>query len=351
MATYLKFELCLAHPMSDLKPFIAKLAKNINLTLNESQNAFDIMMSDQSTLTQIGGVLMALRVKGETVDEISGATLALRSKMITIAAPEDAVDIVGTGGDDHGTFNISTTVAFVVAGCGIPVAKHGNRGISSKCGAADVLLALGINIDIGPEKISECIQEANIGFLFAPHHHPAMRFVGPSRQELGIRTIFNILGPLCNPAGVKRQLIGVYSKHLVEPIANVLRELGSKHLWVVHGNDGMDEITTTGSTFVAELCNGIIKTFEISPSDFDLPLSNHTDLKGSSAVNNAEALKNILKGEENAYRNIVLMNAAAALVVSGKTNTIKQGINLAIESIATGAAMDSLNKLIKISGR
>ena len=232
--------------MPDLKSIVAKLANKENLTSTESQSAFDIIMSGEATPTQIGGILMALRVKGETVEEISGAVQSLRSKMTTVSAPENAIDIVGTGGDGHGTYNISTTVAFVVAGCGVPVAKHGNRNVSSKSGAADVLTKLGVKIDISSDKISECIHEAGIGFLFAPQHHPAMRFVGPSRQELGTRTIFNVLGPLCNPAGVKKQLIGVYSKHLVEPVANVLKELGSKHLWVVHGADGMDEITTTG---------------------------------------------------------------------------------------------------------
>lgn len=335
--------------MPDLKPFIAKLASKENLTRNESQSAFDIIMSGNATPAQIGGILLALRIKGETVEEISGAVQSLRSKMSPVSAPADAIDIVGTGGDGHGTYNISTTVAFVVAGCGVPVAKHGNRNVSSKSGAADVLSALGVKLDIEPEQISKCIHEAKIGFLFAPQHHPAMRFVGPTRQELGVRTIFNVLGPLCNPAGVKRQLIGVYSKHLVEPVANVLKELGSKHLWVVHGADGMDEITTTGTTFVAELKNDNIKTFEVSPTDVGLNLESITDLKGEDAQKNANALKDVLRGEQNAYRDIVLMNSGAALTVSGLADSFEQGINLASKSIDDGLALKSLNKLIEVS--
>ena len=335
--------------MPDLKPFIAKLASKENLTRNESQSAFDIIMSGNATPAQIGGILLALRIKGETVEEISGAVQSLRSKMSPVSAPADAIDIVGTGGDGHGTYNISTTVAFVVAGCGVPVAKHGNRNVSSKSGAADVLSALGVKLDIEPEQISKCIHEAKIGFLFAPQHHPAMRFVGPTRQELGVRTIFNVLGPLCNPAGVKRQLIGVYSKHLVEPVANVLKELGSKHLWVVHGADGMDEITTTGTTFVAELKNDNIKTFEVSPTDVGLNLVSITDLKGEDAQKNANALKDVLRGEQNAYRDIVLMNSGAALTVSGLADSFEQGINLASKSIDDGLALKSLNKLIEVS--
>ena len=335
--------------MPDLKSIVAKLANKENLTSFESQSAFDIIMSGEATPTQIGGILMALRVKGETVEEISGAVQSLRSKMTTVSAPENAIDIVGTGGDGHGTYNISTTVAFVVAGCGIPVAKHGNRNVSSKCGAADVLTKLGVKIDISSDKISECIQEAGIGFLFAPQHHPAMRFVGPSRQELGTRTIFNVLGPLCNPAGVKRQLIGVYSEHLVEPVANVLKELGSKHLWVVHGTDGMDEITTTGTTFVAELCDNEIRTFEISPTKVGLNTVDISDLKGEDADKNAEALRRILEGEKNAYRDIVLMNAGAALIVADQANSLEHGVKLAADAIDNESALNCLNNLIETS--
>ena len=335
--------------MPDLKPIIAKLANHDDLIRSESKTAFDVIMSGDATPTQIGGILLALRVKGETVEEISGAVQSLRSKMTTVSAPDEAIDIVGTGGDGHGTYNISTTVAFVVAGCGIPVAKHGNRNVSSKSGAADVLTALGVKLDLNPDQVSKCIHEAKIGFLFAPQFHPAMRFVGPSRQELGIRTIFNVLGPLCNPAGVKRQLIGVYSKHLVEPVANVLRELGSKHLWVVHGTDGMDEITTTGSTFVAELCNESIRTFEISPSDVDIATAKIDDLKGEDASQNAEALRGVLQGDKNAYRDIVLMNAGAGLVISGQANSFQEGVELATKSIDSESALNCLNKLVEVS--
>ncbi len=249
--------------MTGLKPYIAKVAARQALTRDEASDAFDILMSGEASPAQIGGFLMALRVRGETVPEIAGAVATMRAKMLTVEAPADAVDIVGTGGDGTGTYNISTLASLIVAGAGVPVAKHGNRALSSKSGAADSLSALGVKLDIDPEAISRCIAEAGIGFMFAQQHHSAMRHVGPARVELGTRTIFNLLGPLSNPAGVKRQLLGVFSPEWVQPLAEVLRDLGATSVWVVHGS-GLDEITTTGPTQVAALENGEIRSFELT---------------------------------------------------------------------------------------
>src|SRR5499426_3037267 len=251
----------------DFKALIAKVATGATLTREEAAGAFDRMMSGEATPSQMGGLLMALRVRGETVDEITGAVTTMRSKMLGVKAPPGAVDVVGTGGDASGSFNISTCAAFIVAGAGIPVAKHGNRALSSKSGAADVLQALGVKIDLDASHVGTCIRDAGIGFMFAPAHHPAMKNVGPTRVELGTRTIFNLLGPLSNPAGVKRQMVGVFSRQWIEPLANVLRNLGSESAWVVHGSDGLDEITSAGSTYVAALENGGVRTFEIMPED------------------------------------------------------------------------------------
>src|SRR4051812_48755629 len=248
-----------------MKAFLAKTAARMPLTREEAEAAFNIIMSGEATPTQIGGFLMALRVRGETVDEIAGAVAAMRGKMTPVAAPEGAIDVVGTGGDASGTYNISTCSAFVVAGAGVPVAKHGNRALSSKSGSADVLGQLGVKIDLKPEEIATCIQEAGIGFMFAPNHHSAMRHVGPSRVELGTRTVFNLLGPLSNPAGVKRQVIGVFARSWIEPMAEVLGNLGSERVWVAHGEGGFDEITPTGTTWVAEFRDGVVRTFEITP--------------------------------------------------------------------------------------
>lgn len=334
--------------MSDFKHFIARAASGTPLTHHEAKNAFDIMMSGDATPSQIGGFLMALRVRGETIDEISGAVETMRAKMLTVNAPHDAIDIVGTGGDGSGSYNVSTATAFVVAGAGVTVAKHGNRALSSKSGAADTLMALGINLEIDAATIGQCIKEAGIGFMFAPMHHSAMKHVGPSRVELGTRTIFNLLGPMSNPAGVKRQLLGVYAPEWVEPLAEAMRELGSDHVWVVHGQ-GLDEITTTGSTQVAELKDGKITNFEINPSDVGLNTATMDDLKGGDAEHNAEALRHILKGEKNAYRDITLLNAAASLIVAGKADDLKTGFDIASHSIDSGAAMNSLEALISVS--
>src|SRR6186997_412797 len=279
--------------MVDLKALIAQVATGAALSREESSGAFDRMMSGEATPSQMGALLMGLRVRGETVDEITGAVSAMRAKMLRVSAPANAIDVVGTGGDASGSYNISTCAAFIVAGAGIPVAKHGNRALSSRSGAADVLGALGVKIDLGPEAISRCIEEAGIGFMFAPSHHPAMKHVGPTRVELGTRTIFNLLGPLSNPANVKRQMVGVFSKQWVEPLAHVLKNLGSEAVWVVHGSDGLDEITTAGATSVAALEDGKVTTFEIKPEDVGLAVSKPEQLRGADADSNAAALKEV----------------------------------------------------------
>ena len=262
------------------------------------------MMSGEATPSQMGGLLMALRVRGETVDEITGAVTTMRAKMLGVKAPPDAVDVVGTGGDASGSFNISTCAAFIVAGAGVPVAKHGNRALSSKSGAADVLQALGVKIELDADQVGICIRDAGIGFMFAPAHHPAMKNVGPTRVELGTRTIFNLLGPLSNPASVKRQMIGTFSKQWVEPMAQVLKNLGSESIWVVHGSDGLDEITTAGPTSVAALENGKIRTFEVTPEDAGLSRSKPEALRGGDAEQNAKALLDVLKGKPGAFRDV-----------------------------------------------
>ncbi|MFC4625274.1 anthranilate phosphoribosyltransferase [Daeguia caeni] len=334
--------------MADMKPYIAKAASGVPLSREDAEAAFDIMMSGQATPSQIGGFLMALRVRGETVPEIVGAVASMRSRMLPVNAPENAIDIVGTGGDQSGSYNVSTCAAMVVAGAGVPVAKHGNRALSSRSGAADTLAALGINIEADAETISRCISETGLGFMFAPMHHSAMRHVGPSRVELGTRTIFNLLGPLSNPASVKRQLVGVYSPEWVEPVAHVLKDLGSVAAWVVHG-DGLDEMTTTGATKIAALENGKVRLFEITPEEVGLARVEPQALKGGDAAENAVALRAVLDGAKNAYRDIVLLNAGAALVIADKAQDIRQGIELAAQSIDTGAALTVLQKLIAVS--
>ena len=334
--------------MADLKPYITKAASGTPLSFEDSKAAFDIMMTGQATPSQIGGFLMALRVRGETVPEISGAVASMRSRMLPVTAPQDAIDIVGTGGDQSGSYNVSSCSAFVVAGAGVPVAKHGNRALSSKSGAADALAALGVNIEVGADTIGRSISEAGLGFMFAPTHHSAMRHVGPSRVELGTRTIFNLLGPLSNPAGVKRQLVGVFSAEWVEPLAQVLKELGSETAWVVYG-DGLDEMTTAGTTKIAALENGAIRTFEIEPEDVGLRRVDMSELKGGEAEVNAKALLGVLSGEQNAYRDIVLLNSAAALVIAGKAKDLQDGITLAAQSIDSGSALAVLQKVIAVS--
>jgi anthranilate phosphoribosyltransferase len=335
--------------MDDLKPFISKVASGAALSREEAAEAFNVMMSGEATPSQMGGLLMALRVRGETVDEITGAVTVMRAKMLRVNAPANAIDVVGTGGDASGSYNISTCAAFIVAGCGIPVAKHGNRALSSRSGAADVLTALGVRIDLNPEAIARCIADAGIGFMFAPAHHPAMKHVGPTRVELGTRTIFNLLGPLSNPASVKRQMVGVFSRHWVEPLAQVLRNLGCERALVVHGSDGLDEITTSGPTTVASLENGTIKTFDISPEDVGLPRAAPEDLRGGDADANAAALMAVLKGQKGPFRDVALFNAAAALVVAGAARTFEEGLALARKSVDSGEAEGRLDRLIAVS--
>ncbi len=332
--------------MADFKGFINKVAGGAALTREEARAAFDVMMSGEATPSQIGGFLMALRVRGETVEEIAGAVETMRAKMLRVEAPIGAIDIVGTGGDATGSLNISTASAFVVAGAGVPVAKHGNRALSSKSGAADVLTALGVKIDVPPETIGRAISEIGVGFMFAPAHHAAMRHVGPSRVELGTRTIFNLLGPLSNPAGVSRQLVGVFSRAWVEPIARALGELGSDTALVVHGSDGMDEITTAGRSYVARLKHGEVTNFEIDPEDAGVAVHPPGAVAGGNAEENAAALRRLLDGAPGAYRDTVLMNAGAALMVAGSAATLKEGAALAAEAIDTGRAGTVLDRLV-----
>jgi anthranilate phosphoribosyltransferase len=333
----------------DFKALIAKVATGASMTREEAASAFDRMMSGEATPSQMGGLLMAMRVRGESVDEITGAVTTMRAKMLGVKAPPGAIDVVGTGGDASGSYNISTCAAFIVAGCGVPVAKHGNRALSSRSGAADVLQALGVKIDLAPREVARCIGEAGIGFMFAPAHHPAMKNVGPTRVELGTRTIFNLLGPLSNPAGVKRQMIGTFSKHWIEPMAQVLKNLGSESIWVVHGSDGLDEITTAGPTSVAALENGKVRTFEITPEDAGLKRSKPETLKGGDADSNAKALLNVLKGKAGPFRDVAILNASAALIVAGKAKDLKDGAALAAKAIDSGEAEGRLDRLIAVS--
>jgi anthranilate phosphoribosyltransferase len=335
--------------VEQLKALLGKVATGSALSREEAALVFDRMMSGEATPSQMGGLLMALRVRGETIDEITGAVTAMRSKMLTVAAPEGAVDVVGTGGDASGSYNISTCAAFIVAGAGVPIAKHGNRALSSKSGAADVLSALGVKIDLTPSEITRCIYEAGIGFMFAPAHHPATKNVAATRVELGTRTIFNLLGPLSNPAGVKRQMIGVFSRHWVEPLAHVAKNLGAERVYVVHGSDGLDEITVSGPTYVAELNKGEVRTFEINPEDFGLKKAKTEALRGGDAETNAKAMRGVLEGKDSAYREIAILNAAAALVVAGRAETLKDGVALAKKSVDSGDAKGRLERLVAVS--
>jgi len=333
----------------DMKPILNKVADGTSLSADEAEAAFGIIMSGEATPAQIAGFLMALRVRGETVDEITGAVRTMRAKMDTIKAPDGAIDVVGTGGDSSGTFNISTGAAIVVAGAGVPVAKHGNRALSSKSGAADVLSSLGVNLDADFAVIENAMAEAGIGFLMAPRHHSAMRFVGPVRVEMGVRTIFNILGPLSNPAGVKRQFTGVFSREWLRPMAETLANLGCEAAWVVHGADGLDEMTLTGPTYVAALENGEIREFEVSPADAGLEACAPEALKGGDPAENAAAMRAMLGGQAGAYRDIALMNAAASLIVAGTADDLKSGVAMAAKSIDSGAALACLDKLVAIT--
>jgi anthranilate phosphoribosyltransferase len=333
----------------DFKALLNVAAAGKSLTSEQAEAAFDIMMSGNATPSQMGGFLMALRVRGETVEEITGAVRAMRAKMTRIEAPAGAIDTCGTGGDAAGTWNISTGAAIVVAACGVPVAKHGNRGLSSKSGAADVLGVLGVNIDADMALVKQALWDANICFMMAPRHHSAMRHVGPTRVELGTRTIFNLMGPLSNPAGAGRQLTGVFDRRWVGPMAEVLGKLGTERAWVVHGSDGIDELTTTGPSYVAEWKDGKVTTFEVTPEEAGLPRATAADLKGGDPATNALAVNALLDGHPGAYRDIVLYNSAAALLVAGKVATLRAGVQMSADAIANGKARATLEKLVAIT--
>jgi anthranilate phosphoribosyltransferase len=340
--------------MADLKAIIGKVASGGRLTLEEARGAFDVIMSGDASPVQIGAFLTGLRVRGETVDEIAGAVAAMRAKMARVEAPANAIDVVGTGGDGSGSYNISTTSAFVVAGAGAPVAKHGNRALSSKSGAADTLAALGVKIDLGPDAIARCIREAGIGFMFAPMHHAAMKHVGPARAELGFRTVFNLLGPLSNPAGVKRYLLGVFSPEWVEPLARVLGDLGAETAWVVHGHGGLDELSPAGESKVAVLKDGRVTVMTITPEDAGLKRSPVAAIKGGDAAKNAEALRAVLRGADGpyrAYRDTVLLNAGAALVVAGLADDLAEGAELAASVVDEGKAAERVDRLVAVSNQ
>ena len=335
--------------MSDrLKPLIGTAASR-PLTRAEAEFAFECLFEGEATPAQMGGLLMALRTRGETVDEYAAAATVMRAKCHKVSAPHGAIDIVGTGGDGKGTLNISTATAFVVAGAGVVVAKHGNRNLSSKSGAADALTEMGLNVMVGPEVVEDCLLEAGIGFMMAPMHHPAMRHVGPVRTELGTRTIFNILGPLTNPAGVTRQLTGAFSADLIRPMAEVLRTLGSEKAWLVHGGDGTDELSISAPSKVAALDAGQIHEFDVHPEEAGLPVHPFEAIIGGTPAENAAALRALLDGAPGAYRDAVLLNAAAALVVADKAGNLKDGAALALESILSGAAKAKVALLGRIT--
>jgi anthranilate phosphoribosyltransferase len=335
--------------MDSFKPYLAKVATGASLTREEARAAFDDLLSGEVTHAQGGAFLMALRVRGEALDEIVGAVSAMRGRMLRVNAPADAIDIVGTGGDHSGSYNISTLASMIVAGCGVPVAKHGNRAASSRSGAADVLTALGVKIGLDTEGLERCLREAGLCFMFAQAHHASMRHVAPVRVELGTRTLFNLLGPLSNPAGVSRQLIGVFSEAWLEPLTQVLHELGSETVWTVHGSDGLDEITTTGPTHVVALENGAIRRFTIAPQDVGLALARAEDLKGAEPEHNASELRAVLEGRRTAYRDVAVLNAAAALVVAREAKDLRDGFERASQAVDSGAARAVLERLVKAS--
>lgn len=349
-----------------IREAIEKAVRRINLTENEMRVVFGEIMSGKATQAQIGAFVTALRMKGETVDEITGAAKVMREKSLKIHAGRSLVDIdrddinideetvidtCGTGGTGTNTFNISTASAFVVSGCGLKVAKHGNRGASSGCGSADVIEALGIKLDVGPDLVQRCILEVGIGFMFAPLFHEAMKYALLPRREIGIRTIFNLLGPLSNPAGATSQIVGVYDAKLTEPIAHVLKNLGSKRAFVVYGMDTLDEFTITGKTKVSELKGGRIRTYFVTPEKFGIKRAELDDIRGGDIRENAETIESILKGERSPRRDVVLLNSAFALVAGNRAKTVKEGIGLAAESIDSGRAMGNLLKLIELTNR
>src|ERR687890_377292 len=335
--------------MESFKPYLAKVATGASLSREEARDAFDMLLSGEVTAAQAGGFLMALRVRGEALDEIIGAVSAMRSRMVPVEAPDRAIDIVGTGGDQSGSYNISTLAAIIVAGCGVPVAKHGNRAASSRSGAADVLTALGVKIGLEPRALSRCLDEAGLCFMFAQTHHASMRHVAPVRVELGTRTLFNLLGPLSNPAGVGRQLLGVPSKAWLHPLTEGLKELGSRRVWTVHGSDGLDEITTTGPTHVVALEDGAIREFTVAPGEVGIRIARPEDLRGGDPAHNASELRAVIEGRRTPYRDVAVLNAAASLVVAGAARDLREGVERASRAVDSGAAKGALERLIAVS--
>ena len=332
----------------DLKPALARLASGEALSADEAEAAFTVIMAGDATPAQIGALLMAMRVRGETVPEITGAVRAMRARMTAIEAPEDAIDVCGTGGDGAGTLNVSSAVTFVVAACGVPVAKHGNRALSSRTGGADVLTALGVNIDVPMDRLETVLREAGAVFLFAPRHHPSMRHAAGPRVELGTRTLFNLLGPLSNPARVKRQLTGVFSPGWTRPMAETLAALGHRAAWLVHGL-GLDELTVAGENQVTSLKDGTIHTFSVTPEQAGLTSAPIAAIKGGDAAFNAAALSGLLRGVTGAYRDTVLLNSAAALIVAGRAADLRDGVDQAAHAIASGAALNVLETMRRVT--
>lgn len=333
----------------DIKQALHKISERRDLTGEEMRGVMRIIMSGEATPSQIGAFLMGMRLKGESVGEIAAAVSIMREKMIPVDAPEDAVDIVGTGGDGVGTLNISTAASILVASMGVPVAKHGNRALSSKSGSSQALEALGVKLDLDPPGIARTIREANIGFMFAPSHHPAMKYVGPTRTELGVRTMFNLLGPQSNPASVRRYVLGVYDQQWVEPVAAALLANRAIKAWVVHGSDGLDELTVTGPSFVAQIANGDLRSFEVTPEEAGLKRYEIKDILGGTPEENAQAIHALFDGAPGGYRDIVLLNAAAALIVAERATSLREGAEMAAAALDSGAAKQTLAKLVAVS--
>ncbi|MFQ5562905.1 MAG: anthranilate phosphoribosyltransferase [Parvularculaceae bacterium] len=330
-------------------PYLKKAVSGDPLTRAEMRAAITLLLEGAASPVETAGFLIALRARGETVEEIAAAAEAMREKALKVDAPEDAVDTCGTGGDGAGTFNISTASALIAAGAGARVAKHGNKAATSKSGSSEVLAALGVKLDIPPAQITACIREANVGFMFAALHHGAVANVAPVRRELGVRTLFNLLGPLSNPAGARRQVVGVFAEDLAAPMAEALKRLGAESAWVVHGSDGLDELTTTGPSFVAKVWDGAVRTFSVTPEDAGLPRAQPEDLKGGGPEQNAAAIRRLLDGEAGPFRDIAVLNAAAALIVAGKAADLKEGAALAAAAIDDGRAKAALDKLVERS--
>ena len=335
--------------MTAFKPFLSLAVSGKPLTSEQMRGAMDAILSGAASDIEIAGFLTALRARGETVEEFAAAAEAIRGKALRVEAPPDAIDTCGTGGDGAGTYNISTASALILAGCGVPVAKHGNKAASSKSGSSEVLSALGVKLDIEPKLISRCINEAKVGFMFAPLHHKAVGNAAGARRGLRVRTLFNVLGPLANPAGAKYQLMGVFSPDLLRPIAEALPKLGVEAAWIVHGSDGLDEITTTGPTYVAALKGGVVEEFEVTPEDAGLPRATMADIKGGGPEENAAAIRALLEGARGAYRDIAVLNAAGALIVAGKAANLNDAARIAERAIDEGAAKAALARLVEIS--